>query len=184
MKNLFIILLILLTTNMPVSATTLKGSVEYTVDIARSIAFEDVKQNISMSDFNNELNDFLHSLNIHYLEKHQLKIDSGYNRRLLPFYNKRGKLLAYGVCYDKKPDNIFYYNRYGNLIKIELNPTPNTYPRKSYDYNMKGELTAVNFYVNLGESYSFDKNGKLIVHWFGNTAYNEYGKELKLVRRL
>ena len=136
-----------------------------------------------MEDYKNQLKDILHYSNIDYIQKGTFRLNAGYSRRLLPFYNKRGKLLAYGICYDDKLNIIFYYARWGNLIKIEFNPTPNIYPHKTVSYDVKGELYTTSLYVAPGESYNFDKNGKLLVHWVGNNAYNEYGKELKFVRR-
>jgi len=183
-KKLFLVISVFLFCTMPVSAITLKGSVEYTVDTARAIAFENVNKTIPIDEYKQFFNDFLHYSNIDYMQKCEYRLYAGFSHRLVPFYNKKGKLLAYGICYDKTPDKVFYYNRWGDLIKIEFNPTPNTYPRKNIAYNTKGELYTVALYVAPGELYIFDKNGKFVVHWVGNYAYNEKGEELKITRRL
>ena len=184
MKKTILTFLIALFIAMPVSALTLQGGIEYTVDSARIEAFNNIEKTISIDSFSHDLTDFLQYSNIENIKNGIFKLNAGYSRRLLPFYNNNGKLVAYGVCYDNNPERVLYYSTLGKLIKMEYNPNPDTYPHKNIAYDPKGRLYTVSLYVAPGELYNFDKNGDLIVHWIGNVAYNKNGKKLNITRRL
>ena len=164
---------------MPVNAYTLKGGVEYTVDKARIIAFDNAPQSINKNEFGAYLNDKFYFSSIGYINGN---ISVAVARKVVPFYDK-GKLSFYGVQYDDNPDKKYYYSPKGKLLKYEINTFKGEYPYKTMAYDTQGKLLNINLVVSSQESYLFDKNKKLIGHWINNQFYNTKGVK-DITRRL
>lgn len=164
---------------MPVNAYTLKGGVEYTVDKARIIAFDNAPQSINKNEFGAYLNDKFYFSSIGYINGN---ISVAVARKVVPFYDK-GKLSFYGVQYDNDPSKKYYYSPTGKLLKYEINTFKGEYPYKTMAYDTQGKLLNINLVVSDHESFLFDKNKKLIGHWLNNQFYNAKG-EKDITRRL
>ncbi len=164
---------------MPVNAYTLKGGVEYTVDKARIIAFDNAPQSINKNEFGAYLNDKFYFSSIGYINGN---ISVAVARKVVPFYDK-GKLSFYGVQYDNDPSKKYYYSPKGKLLKYEINTFKGEYPYKTMAYDTQGKLLNINLVVSDHESFLFDKNKKLIGHWLNNQFYNSKG-EKDITRRL
>lgn len=164
---------------MPVNAYTLKGGVEYTVDKARIVAFDNAPQNINKNEFGAYLNDKFYFSSIGYINGN---ISVAVARKVVPFYDK-GKLSFYGVQYDNDPSKKYYYSPKGKLLKYEINTFNGEYPYKTMAYDTQGKLLNINLVVSDHESFLFDKNKKLIGHWLNNQFYNSKG-EKDITRRL
>lgn len=164
---------------MPVNAYTLKGGVEYTVDKARIVAFDNAPQSINKNEFGAHLNDKFYFSSIGYINGN---ISVAVARKVVPFYDK-GKLSFYGVQYDNDPSKKYYYSPKGKLLKYEINTFKGEYPYKTMAYDTQGKLLNINLVVSDHESFLFDKNKKLIGHWLNNQFYNSKG-EKDITRRL
>ena len=164
---------------MPVNAYTLKGGVEYTVDKARIVAFDNAPQSINKNEFGAYLNDKFYFSSIGYINGN---ISVAVARKVVPFYDK-GKLSFYGVQYDNDPSKKYYYSPKGKLLKYEINTFKGEYPYKTMAYDTQGKLLNINLVVSDHESFLFDKNKKLIGHWLNNQFYNSKG-EKDITRRL
>ena len=164
---------------MPVNAYTLKGGVEYTVDKARIVAFDNAPQSINKNEFSAYLNDKFYFSSIGYINGN---ISVAVARKVVPFYDK-GKLSFYGVQYDNDPSKKYYYSPKGKLLKYEINTFKGEYPYKTMAYDTQGKLLNINLVVSDHESFLFDKNKKLIGHWLNNQFYNSKG-EKDITRRL
>lgn len=164
---------------MPVNAYTLKGGVEYTVDKARIVAFDNAPQSINKNEFGAYLNDKFYFSSIGYINGN---ISVAVARKVVPFYDK-GKLSFYGVQYDNGPGKKYYYSPKGKLLKYEINTFKGEYPYKTMAYDTQGKLLNINLVVSDHESFLFDKNKKLIGHWLNNQFYNSKG-EKDITRRL
>ena len=164
---------------MPVNAYTLQGGVEYTVDKARIVAFDNAPQSINKNEFGAYLNDKFYFSSIGYINGN---ISVAVARKVVPFYDK-GKLSFYGVQYDNDPSKKYYYSPKGKLLKYEINTFKGEYPYKTMAYDTQGKLLNINLVVSDHESFLFDKNKKLIGHWLNNQFYNSKG-EKDITRRL
>lgn len=165
---------------MPVNAYTLKGGVEYTVDKARIVAFENTPESINKNEFSSHLKDNFYHSSIAFLEG---RISGVFLRKVVPFYNKKNKLSFYGIQYDNDPAKKYYYSTKGYLLKYEINTFKGEYPYKTMAYDTQGKLLNINLVVSDHESFLFDKNKKLIGHWLNNQFYNSKG-EKDITRRL
>lgn len=170
---------------MPVNAMILQGSVEYTVDKARVIAFDNTDMSISANEYSDNLKDLYNRSNLESMERNIFKVGIGSfsEARLVPFYNGKN-IIAYGVAYKSNPNKKFYYNRAGELLKIDINATPNKYPRKELSYDKQGRLITASLVISESEAYIFNTNKELIRHWVNNVSYDKNGNKSKLNRRL
>lgn len=164
--------------NLPVSKP-----VKYTVSSAKTEAFKNIKTSLPLVFYKTDMDDRNHAANVEYIKK-QLS-SSGDKSRLL-FPNFIGQtLVSYGIRYTNRPENVFYYNSYGKLLRIEIdNNNPDIYPKKSVTYNNKGKLHSVVLYISQTEQYNFDGQGNLIVHWIGQRGFNRNGQLLKIRRNI
>lgn len=157
--------------------------VKYTVKTAKAEAFKDVQPSISLIFYKQDLNDRNHLTNIEYLNK-QIFTSADKSRLLFPNFIGQ-TLVSYGIRYVNRPNNIYYYNSSGKLLRIEIdNNNPDTYPKKSITYNNKGKLHSVVLYISQTEQYNFDGEGNLIVHWIGKRGFNRSGQLLKIRRTI
>lgn len=165
---------------MPANAYTLKGGVEYTVDSARIVAFDNTPLSISTKEFSKYDSDLYYFSAMDYLNG---KITEAVGRKVVPFYTKNNKLSFYGVQYNKDQSKKYYYSPSGKLLKYEVNTFSGSYPYKTLAYDTQGKLLNINLVVSNQESFLFDKNKKLIGHWINNQFYDANGNK-DITRRL
>jgi len=182
LKKGLLLFFLMLFTCMPVSATTLKGSVEYTVDIARSEAFNDLPNKLPRKELNKYKYD-----RFNYTHLYLISINSDNHKELgiikiVPFY-KDLELVCYGIQYTDKPNYKFYYTPNGILIKYEI-MTNTTYPYKSVVYSPYNNLISVNLIISPKESFIFNKDKSLYAHWLNDLSYDKDNNLINVVRRL
>ncbi len=183
MKKLLTLLFLSLILS-PAFSETLKGGVEYTVDSARIIAFENTDLKIAKSEFLEERYDPYFYVNTMVCIRSGATHDNFQKpRKIVPFYEKDGKLSFYGVQYDDRPAKKYYYSPAGTLLKYEISNFNGNYPYKTMAYDIKGNLININLVVSLTESFLFDSKKNLLGHWLNNQFYDANGK-LDITRRL
>lgn len=181
-KSLTAFLLLLMLT-MPANALVLEASVEYTVDSARIVAFDNVKKHISINEFYNERRDtYLYNNTLYCIRSGVTHDDFGRPRKIVPFF-ENGKLSFYGVQYDDMPAKKYYYSPTGILLKYEISNFNGVYPYKTMAYNTKGNLLNINLVISNTESYLFDAKKNLVGHWINNQFYDANGNK-DISRRL
>ena len=149
------------------SAMTLKGGVEYTIEDARKLAFENVSKKIDINQYKEYFIDPNFEENQLLLSKNKYRAK---NRYLTKFLHSE-----YGVYYRKKPKEGFYYQSNGHLYRIEI--TNNfKYPIISGMYNQKGYLERVTITVKPSNTFLFDVNKILLCYWIKKNCYNEKGE--------
>ena len=174
LKKSLLAILVMFIFSMPVNALTLKATVEYTVDSARVVAFQDTNITIPTNEFSGYMSDIFYYSNIEALKAGKLSAGIGFNRRLVPFYLGK-KLAYYGVQTEDQPNKKFYYDLKGHLIKYEISTNNGAYPYKSICYDTNGKLLNIHLIVSANESFIFDENKNLIGHWLNNQCYDEKG---------
>lgn len=179
LKTLLMFFAILFFT-MPANAYTLKAGVEYTVDSARLVAFQDTNLSINKNEFSEFLTDKYYYSSIDFING---KIIEAVGRRVVPFYEKNNKLSFYGVQYHNDKNKKFYYSPTGKLLKYEINTFKDSYPYKTIAYDTKGNLLNINLVISNTESYLFDAKKNLIGHWINNQFYDANGNK-DISRRL
>lgn len=178
-KKSLLTLLVLFLLCMPAFSQTLTGGVEYTVDNARIVAFDNSPMRISKDEFKANLNDPFFYSNTGFIKG---SISEAVAGKVVPFY-ENNKLSFYGVQYHADKSKKYYYSPNGRLLKYEINTFKGSYPYKTLAYDTQGKLLNINLVVSSQESYLFDKNKKLIGHWINNQFYNAKGKK-DITRRL
>nr|DAT89627.1 MAG TPA: hypothetical protein [Caudoviricetes sp.] len=162
---------------MPVNAMILQGSVEYTVEKARKIAFDNAALKISTQEFYNDKKDPNYFINTLSCIRSGITHDDFYRpRKIIPFYEDK-KLAFYGVQYDDSPAKKYYYSPTGKLLKYEINNFKGSYPYKTMAYDIKGKLININLVVSSTESYLYSANKEFIGHWINNQFYNADGSK-------
>lgn len=182
LKKSLLAFLVMLLLSMPVFSETLKAGIEYTVDSARLIAFQNTDLTIPTKEFSGVLSDIYYYSNIEAIKNGQLKAGLGFSRKLIPFYDKNNKLSFYGVQTEDQPNKKLYYSPTGKLLKYEINTFKDVYPYKTIAYDTKGKLININLVISQNEAFIFNKDKKLIAHWLYDTCYNEKG-EVDLTKR-
>ena len=151
----------------PVYGLTLKGGVKYTVESAREEAFRNIEYEISMEPHKKYL------------------IDPGYTPGeggKKPKISKRGRYVnyfsdgTYGVRYYTDWKYIYLYSATGVLGCIEVRNDADKYPYLTKMYSIAGRLLTVILWVSQDESFSYEPNGELTVHWVKNNGYDKDGK--------
>lgn len=179
-KKLFIILAILFIFSpnaFSENETLLQGSVSYTVDSARELAFEGLDMKLDKELLKPYLEDENNKEN-------RLAIKNGTQiegRTIMSFVMAKGLIKGYALVYDDKPEYVYYYSNGGYLIAVDANQKYNedVYPYKVGKYSaVTGNLVSIGFYVSDDEQYVYSKNGKLKAHWVGNIGYNENGRPI------
>lgn len=182
LKKSLLVLVAIFMLAMPANATTLKAGIEYTVDSARVVAFQDTDITIPTSEFSGVLSDIFYYSNIEAIKAGRNTAGIGFTRKLVPFYDKNNKLSFYGVQTEDQPNKKLYYSPTGKLLKYEINTFKGVYPYKTIAYDTKGHLLNINLVVSDNEAFIFNKDKKLIAHWLDNKCYNEKG-EVDLTKR-
>ena len=157
--------------------TVLRGSVNYTVESARTLAFEGLDLKLDKKLLTPYIEDENNKENLELIKSH--KQTAG--RKVMSFVMAKGFVKGYAIIYDDKPEYIYYYSNGGYLVAVDIDKKfdSNTYPYKIGKYSaLTGNLISIGFYVSEDEQYVYTKNGKLRAHWVGNTGYNEKGKPI------
>jgi len=83
---------------------------------------------------------------------------------------------SYGVEYKNldTPHLIRYYDKDGKLMNIELKDGAD-YPYKTYKYDISGMLVNMTYRKSKSETFIYTPGGKLLAHWVGPNAYDQYG---------
>lgn len=153
----------------------LTGSVAYTVESARELAFSGLQRKIDKElilpfriDENNKEN------------RLALKNNTQINgRTIMAFYMYNGKINGYVITYNYRPEYSYYYTTSGYLVAVDVDDKfqENTFPYKIGKYSpLTGNLISIALYISDDEQYAYTKDGKLKAHWVGNIGYNEKGK--------
>lgn len=170
MKKLLILLSLFVM--LPVMAQTLRAGIEYTVDSARQIAFDDIQYHIDKDKY---INPYI--VDINYKEnKRALKYGYTLGDRDLEQLKAKG-LTAYAVTYRADPFVTYYYwGRF--LIGVDINEQERktVYPFRSFYYNTDGDLLTVTVNVAHGDNYVYNKNKNLVAHCKDDYCYNNSGK--------
>ena len=182
LKKSLLVILAMLIFSMPGYSLTLEASVEYTVDSARVVAFQDTNISIPTSEFSGYMSDVFYYSNIEALKAGRLSAGVGFSRKLVPFYDKNNKLSFYGVVTEDQPNKKLYYSPAGKLLKYEINTFNDVYPYKTIAYDTKGQLLNINLVVSDHEAFVFNKDKNLIAHWLYDKCYNEKG-QIDLIKR-
>lgn len=178
LKKVFILFILFLTlSNSSVIAenTTLTGSISYTVESARKIAFDGLLLKLDKSnilpyryDENNKQN--------------QLALKKGINfknRTIMAFSMYKNKINGYVIIYHDRPEYAYYYTTSGYLVAVDVDDKffDGVYPYKIGKYSaLTGKLISIALYISDDEQYAYTPNGKLKAHWVGAIGYNEKGK--------
>lgn len=171
MKNLLLIFIYIFLIN-PVFSLTIQGGVSYSVNEARTIAFNNLEHKIDTSVYESYFVDKNYDKNKANIAKNKFHTRK-YN--LTVFSDK-----SYSVSYKAKSNICFYYDLNGKLESIGYT-FGKKYPRKGIKYYKNGYLEEIYIIASPQEQFIFDKNKKLIAHWKGNNCYNEKG-ELVMTR--
>jgi len=157
-------------------AKNLEGKIIYTEETARIEAFRDIARKIPKSMFKEHLKDRYFKENYANLKNKNFIISSYPQRNINPFY-KFNKLVLYSVQYDDDINKKYYYNILGHLVKYEINDYCDNYPYRAIAYSKKGEVINITLAVSENEAFIFDKNEKLLGHWFEEQFYDNNGKK-------
>lgn len=183
MRKFLITILFLLISFMPVSALTLSGGVEYTVQSARDLAFQNLSKTYDVNLI--RLNKKHISLDSVKVEEGKIHIEKSLfekERVFTPFY-RNGELISYSTAYADDLYHMYYYDKAGCFIAIDVSDKElNVFPHKIAKYNKFGKLVSVAFVVSDREQFIFRPNGKLVVHWKDNAAFDKNGKLFQMTR--
>ena len=179
MKKIIIILFLLLNISLPCIAeeTVLRGSVAFTVESARKLAFEGLELKLDKKHIKPYLYDENNKENLLALKNNT----EPEGRYLMSFEMLKGMVKGYVVVYEDKPDYAYYYAAGGTLVAIDVDTKhkEGQYPYKIGKYSaLTGNLISIGLYISEDEQYAYTKNGKLKAHWVGNTGYNAKGKPI------
>lgn len=157
--------------------TVLHGSVAYTVESARKMAFEGLDLRLDKKLLEPYLIDENNKENREAIKNgRQIK-----GRNIMSFIMAKGMVKGYAIVYDDKPEYVYYYSNGGYLIAVDLDKKYNeaSYPYKMGKYSaVTGNLVSIGLYISEEEQYVYTKNGKLKAHWVGNIGYNEKGRPI------
>lgn len=180
MKKIFTFLifaLFLSGLNASSNDTVLHGSVAYTVESARKMAFEGLDLRLDKKLLEPYLIDENNKENREAIKNgRQVK-----GRNIMSFIMAKGMVKGYAIVFDDKPEYVYYYSNGGYLIAVDLDKKYNesSYPYKMGKYSaVTGNLVSIGLYISEEEQYVYTKNGKLKAHWVGNIGYNEKGRPI------
>lgn len=84
---------------------------------------------------------------------------------------------GYAVSYYGEKKN-YYYDYDGKLKYIEFDENSNNYPYLAKKYDFSGKLKCVTYIVSAKEEFIYGIDKKLIAHWKGSRAYDEFGNKI------
>lgn len=197
MKKFFLLLLIFLTGSFSIAQElTLNGSAEFDwldisqvqrdakIDYYKQFLFGDSAVNIfSKDDFKNKFYSFKKDKNYkeHYmLAKNGVKETDEMN--ICSFYFKNDILIIYALQYKNNPQNVFYYDPYGNLRYVDV--ISKNYPNFPYDskqYKANGKLVSAIYFVSKDMQYMYEPDGDFKGVWYKEKMYDRNGKQ-KIIR--
>lgn len=146
--------------------TILTGGVDYNVNSARDELLQNYKNPISRDLLKLYAYDYKNKENLTFLLKGQTDLKD----RTLAYFSDN----TYAVLYFEDKLHVFYYKYDGSLLYTEEKERE-TYPYKSYKYDVTGKLVNMSLRVSKGETYIYTPGGKLIAHWINSNGYDERG---------
>jgi hypothetical protein len=164
MRKCLLILVLFLFFAVPVEAKIITGGVEVSVNQAREELFSNSAPNPDFNLLKSNLIDINHFENLSTLLKGITELK---DRTLAKFSDG-----SYGIIYKDNPTKVFYYSLDGVLIYYDVKSSLE-YPYKTYKYSLNGELVNTSLRISEGESFIFEKSGKLLAHWVGDYCYDE-----------
>lgn len=172
-KIILSILVIFLSLPLQSFALVLQGNAQYNAELAREETFSNINYALGPNAFRDYWRDPNFINNYNALNNN---INNVENRVLALFSDG-----SYGVRYLEDPYHNYYYDKNGNLFKIDvLNKPFNDYPHKSVAYNRYGAFKNATFVISKEEQYLYDREKNLIGHWVGSACYDEKGNVLML----
>ena len=150
-------------------AQTLKAAITSSIDEARQDSFSNLSRSFDISSFPGKDPNYIENL----LTKAKGLITI--KDRFLTFFEDG----SYAV-YKKNQTICLYYRPNGHLFKVGQSAKPrgqNIYPNRDVEYDAQtGTLQSVGLYLSSSESFLFDTNGSLMIHWKYQDGYNEAGQ--------
>ena len=163
MKKFILFLVVLFV--LPANAQILTGGVKYSVNDAK-VELQNNRPAVSYLLNQNNFIDKNHIENYSAL----LKGKTNLNDRILALFSDG----SYAINYKNDLKHVWYYDRDGALINIELR-TSLEFPYRSYKYSPDGELVNMSLRVSKDETFIFSPLGELLGHWVGSNCYDEKG---------
>ena len=195
-KNIFIALFITFLLNalyLPAVCEVLNGEVSFdwtfknqeernkTINYYYKLLFENVQKTIDKQTFAENKKDKDRISNEYFLKNNLLSMQ---DRKLAGFYIFKKILYIYAIKYENKKKNIYYYDAMGNLRYFDVLEKPyDEYPYKSYQYNDKGNLVGVTYYLSEDDQYAFKANGEFYCRWYEDKCYDKKAKMI-ITRKL
>jgi len=170
----------------PAISETLTGEVSFdwtfknqeernkTISYYHNILFENIQQKTDKEAFAEYKKDKEKDLNTYFLRNNLLFLQ---DRKLAGFYIFEKILYIYALKYENSKKNIYYYDAMGNLRYVDILEKPyDEYPYKAYQYNNKGKLIGVAYYVSEDDQYAFKADGKFYCRWYQDKCYDKKAK--------
>lgn len=154
------------------NSTVLNGSIQYTVDSARKLAFSGLSLKLDKKELEPFWSDKNRDENVAAIKSRKEFAD----RYIMSFSS--GIVKGYAVTYKNKPEYSYYYTQGGYLAAVDFDPNSDKeiFPYKVGKYDAFGRLISVGLYISEEEQYSYTKSGKLKAHWVGDIGYNDKGR--------
>ena len=183
-----ICLFILCFSVLPTNAVTLKGGIAYTVEQARTEAFDGIEYSLpakiikkNKTDPNYDINKML-ILPAKIIKKN--KTDPNYDINKMLIENDVDEVAdrfvtrfsdgSYGIIYKDNACYEYYYDKNGKLERVGKRISL-IYPTKSFKYDKHGKLKEVNLYKNETHFYIFNEKKELLYHWINDKCYDKNG---------
>ena len=164
MVRVIVVVFMIISFGLPVSAKMITGEVQYSVNGVREEVFETEPASFDREKIKQRLVDYNRAENINSLLKGVTELKD----RTLAYFSDG----SYGVVYKDKPLEVYYYGGDGFLTHNEIRDSVE-YPYKSYKYTAGGRLVNVGMRVSEDETFIFDPKGELVAHWLGACCYDE-----------
>lgn len=161
-----ICLFILCFSVLPTNAVTLKGGIAYTVEQARTEAFDGIEYSLPAKIIKKNKTDPNYDINKMLIENDVDEVAD----RFIQLFND-----GYCIVYKQNLNYGYYYKFNGELEHIEKISNA-SYPYKGAKYNLNGKLIRVVISPQKDNSYIFFPDGTLDTHWVGNKEYDKNGK--------
>lgn len=166
MKKIILILFLFILSLPAQAETILTGTVNYNVNSAREELLQNFKNPLNRDLIKLYAYDYQNKENLIYLLKGQTDLK---DRTLASFSDG-----TYAVMHFDDILHVYYYKNDGTLLYIEEKEI-DTYPYKSYKYDITGKLVNMSLRISKGETYIYTPGGKLIAHWINSNGYDERG---------
>lgn len=167
MKKILLLFIVICFSQTAFASMVLQGAAQYNVESALNEVKEDVQYKINPALFAANLLDYNRNENMTAMLNGQVELKD----RTLAYFS----VGTYGVTYKNDPLHAYYYSNSGVLEYVDVR-TSQTYPYKSYQYDMSGKLVNMGLRISKGETYIYNPAGKLMAHWVGANGYDEAGR--------